>query len=132
MKTAVADRRYKVHCIRIVPLWGSPVYITDHVRDLTIGANTYKTDTGYQFSGTASEDNMSPGVLDLSGVASAAGIDIDQIVSGVFDGARCYAFATTWNNPIVDEEEIGVAILGKTKLEDDRYTIEMMMLGDAL
>lgn len=132
MKTAVADRRYKVHCIRIVPLWGSPVYITDHVRDLVIGANTYKTDTGYQFSGTASEDNMSPGVLDLSGVASAAGIDIDQIVSGVFDGARCYAFATTWNNPIADEEEIGVAILGKTKLEDDRYTIEMMMLGDAL
>lgn len=132
MKTAVADLRYKIHCLRIVPLWGDPVYLTDHVRDIVIGANTYKTDTGYQFSGVALEDNMSPGVLDLSGVANIAGIDIDKIVSGVFDGARVYGFATTWNAPAVDEEPIGVAILGKTKLADDRYTIEMMMLIDAL
>lgn len=132
MKTVVADRRYKIHCLRIVPLWGATVYLTDHVRDVVIGANTYKTDTGYQFSGVASEDNMSPGVLDLTGVAKISGISIDKIVSGVFDGARVYAFATTWTSPLVDEEEIGVSILGKTKLEDDRYTIEMMMIGDAL
>ncbi len=132
MKPAVADRRYKVHCLRIVPLWGATVYLTDHVRDLVMGANTYKTDSGYEFSGLASEDNMSPGVLDLSGVANIAGIDMDEIISGVFDGARVYAFATTWTAPVVDEEPLGVAILGKTKLEDDRYTIEMMMLIDAL
>lgn len=132
MKTAVADRRYKIHCLRIVPLWGATVYLTDHVRDVVIGANTYKTDSGYEFSGLALEDNMSPGVLDLSGVANIAGIDMDEIVAGVFDGARVYAFATTWNAPTVDEEPLGVAILGKTKLDDDRYTIEMMMLIDAL
>lgn len=132
MKAAVADRRYKIHCIRIVPLWGATVYLTDHVRDVVLGANTYKTDSGYQFTGVALEDNMSPGVLDLTGVASVTGIGIDQIASGVFDGARVYTFATTWNAPVVDEEEIGVALLGKTKLEDDRYTIEMMMLIDAL
>ena len=132
MKTAVADRRYKIHCLRIVPLWGSPVYLTDHVRDVVLGANTYKTDSGYQFTGVALEDNMSPGVLDLTGVASVTGIGLDQIASGVFDGARVYTFATTWNAPVVDEEEIGVALLGKTKLEDNRYTIEMMMLIDAL
>lgn len=132
MKPAVADRRYKVHCLRIVPQWGDPVYLTDHVRDLVMGANTYKTDSGYQFSGVALEDNMSPGVLDLSGVANIAGIDMDEVVAGVFDGARVYAFATTWTAPVVDEEPLGVAILGKTKLDDDRYTIEMMMLIDAL
>jgi len=75
---------------------------------------------------------MSPGVLALTGVADIAGIGYDEIVSGVFDGARVYAFATTWNSPVVDEEELGVAILGKTKIDDDRYTIEMMMLVDAL
>ena len=132
MKSAVADRRYKIHCLRIVPLWGDPVYLTDHVRDVVLGANTYKTDSGYEFSGLALEDNMSPGVLDLTGVANIAGIDMDEIVAGVFDGARVYAFATTWNAPVVDEEPLGVAILGKTKLDDDRYTIEMMMLIDAL
>lgn len=132
MKTAVADRRYKIHCLRIVPLWGDPVYLTDHPRDIVIGANTYKTDSGYQFSGYASEANMSPGVMDLDGISGIAGIDRDEIVSGVFDGARVYAFATTWNAPVVDEEPIGVAIMGKATMKDDRYTTELMMLVDAL
>lgn len=132
MKPSVADRRYKIHCLRIVPLWGATVYLTDHVRDVVIGVNTYKTDSGYEFSGMALEDNMSPGVLDLTGVANIAGIDMDEVIAGVFDGARVYAFATTWNAPIVDEEPLGLALLGKTKLDDDRYTIEMMMLIDAL
>lgn len=132
MKAAVADRRYKIHCLRIIPQWGSPVYLTDHPRDIVIGANTYKTDSGYQFSGYASEANMSPGVMDLEGISGIAGIDRDEIVSGVFDGARVYAFATTWNNPVVDEEPLGVAIMGKATMKDDRYTTELMMLVDAL
>lgn len=132
MKTVVADSQYKVHCLRIVPLWGPTVYLTDHVRDIVIGANTYKTDSGYQFTGLAAESNMSPGVLDLTGVAGLAGIDYDTVASGVFDNARVYAFATTWRTPVVDEEPLGLAFLGKTTLKDDRYTAEMMMAVDAL
>lgn len=132
MKPAVADRAYKIYCLRIVPLWGDPVYLTDHPRDLLIGANTYKTDSGYQFSGIASEADMAPGMMDLEGIAGIAGIDFSEIVSGVFDGARVYAFATTWTNPTEDEEEIGVAIMGKTTVKDKRYVAEMMMLVDAL
>ena len=131
MKTSVADRRYKIHCLRIVPLWGSPVYLTDHPRDVVIGVNTYKTDSGYQFSGYASESNMSPGVMDLEGISGLAGIDRSEIVSGVFDGARVYAFATTWNSPVIDEEPLGVAIMGKATMRDDRYTTELMMLPRA-
>jgi uncharacterized phage protein (TIGR02218 family) len=132
MKSAVADRSYKVHCLRIVPLWGAPVYLTDHVRDLVMGGHTYRTDSGYQFSGQASEANMSPGTMDLEGIAGIAGISYDQIASGVFDNARVYAFATTWRMPTEDEEPLGVAIMGKTTLRDDRYTSELMMLIDAL
>lgn len=132
MKTAVADRRYKVHCLRIVPLWGDPIYLTDHPRDLTMGGHTYQTDSGYQFSGQASEADMAPGVMDLEGIAEIAGISFAKVVSGVFDGARVYAFATTWNNPTEDEEELGVAIMGKTTVKDKRYVAELMMLVDAL
>ena len=132
MKPSVADRKYKIHCLRIVPLYGDPVYLTDHVRDLTMGGHTYLTDSGYQFSGMASEADMAPGVMDLEGIASLAGMDYAQVVSGVFDGARVYAFATTWNSPVEDEEEIGVAIMGKTTIKDRRYVAEMMMLVDAL
>lgn len=132
MKTAVANPDYKIHCLRIVPIWGPTVYLTDHVRDLVIGANTYKTDSGYQFTGLATESSMSPGVLDLSGIAGIAGIKYDTVASGVFDNARVFAFATTWRTPIVDEEPIGFAFLGKTTLKDDRYTAEMMMAVDTL
>lgn len=132
MKSAVADYRYKIHCLRIVPKWGDPIYLTDHPRDLVMGGHTYKTDSGYQFSGLASESSMSPGVMDLDGIAGIAGINRDQIVSGVFDGARVYAFATTWLTPTEDEEPLGVAIMGKTTTRDDRYTAELMMLIDAL
>jgi len=132
MKPAVANRAYKIHCLRIVPNWGDPVYLTDHPRDLVMGANTYRTDSGYQFSGLASEAGMAPGVMDLDGIAGIAGIDRDQIISGVFDGARVYAFATTWVTPTEDEEPLGVAIMGKTTTRDDRYTTELMMLIDAL
>ena len=132
MKPAVADRAYRVHCLRIVPLWGDPVYLTDHVRDLNMGGRTYKTDSGYQFTGQAGETGMAPGVMDLSGIADIAGVDFDQIVSGVFDNARVYAFATTWTAPTEDEEPLGLAFMGKTRLSDDRYTAELMMAIDAL
>lgn len=132
MKPVVANPQLKIHCLRVVPLWGTTVYLTDHPRDLVIGANTYKTDSGYEFTGYAAEGNMAPGVVDLSGIADIAGIGYDQIVSGVFDNARVYLFATTWRNPIVDEEPLGVAFMGKTTLKDKRYTAELMMMVDAL
>lgn len=132
MKPAVADRRYKIHCLRIVPLYGDTVYLTDHPRDLVMSGHTYQTDSGYQFSGQASEADMAPGVLDLEGIADIAGISFAKVVSGVFDGARVYAFATTWTNPTEDEEPLGVAIMGKTTIKDKRYVAEMMMLVDAL
>jgi uncharacterized phage protein (TIGR02218 family) len=102
------------------------------VRDLTMGGHTYKTDSGYQFSGLATEANMAPGVMDLEGIAGTAGIDYDKIVSGVFDNARVYAFATTWVTPTEDEEPLGVAFMGKTTMKDNRYTAELMMMADAL
>lgn len=132
MKSATADYATKVHCIRIVPVSGSTVYLTDHPRDLVMNGHNYQTDSGYQFSGHASEASMSPGVMDLEGIAGAAGISRGEIVSGVFDNARVYCFATTWVNPVEDEEPIGLAFMGKTTLRDCRYTAELMMAIDAL
>lgn len=71
-------------------------------------------------------------MIDLEGIAGLAGIGYAQINSGLFDGARAYLFATTWNNPIEDEESIVASFLGKTILMDSRYRIEEMSLVDAL
>jgi len=115
-----------------VPLWGPVVYLTEYIHDLTMDGHAYKTDSGYEFTGLAAEANMAPGVMDLTAIADLAGIGFDQVRAGVFDNARVYCFATTWLNPVEDEEPLGVAFMGKTKTADKRYTIELMMMIDAL
>ena len=132
MKAHVADPRFRVMCLRIEPKVGSPIYLTHYPRDLVINGHTYLSSTGYDFTGYSSTTSMSPGVVDLEGISGLAGIDYDTIASGVLDNARAYLFATTWNAPIEDEEEIVASILGKTTLRDKKYTIEEMALIDAL
>jgi len=133
MKSVVADYRYRSHCLRIETSGGLIVRLTDHPRDLTMGnGQVYRTDSGYQFTGQQSTTSMSPGVMDIEGIANVAGVGRDELSSGVFDGARLYVFATTWKTPIDDEEPVGAAILGKATLLDGRYRIEMMALIDAL
>lgn len=132
MKTSVADYRYVCHGLRIECVGGLIVRLTDYPRDLTMGGHTYLSDNGYQFTGSQSGTSMAAGAMDLEGIVSLTGITRDQVASGVFDNARLYVFATEWTNPQEDQEPIGAAILGKTTIRDDRYTIEMMMLADAL
>lgn len=92
----------------------------------------YQSASGYGFSGYQSTTSFSPSAVDLEGIAGYAGIGKDELASGVFDNARCYLFATSWVNPIVDYEPIAQSILGKTTLEDDKYKIEEMSLIDAI
>jgi uncharacterized phage protein (TIGR02218 family) len=132
MKAAVADRHYRVICLRIVPVTGSPIYLTRHPRPLVMSGHTYLSGSGYDFSGYSAEASLSPAMIDLEGVAGLAGIGYAEIASGLFDNARAYLFATTWNAPVEDEEPIVASFLGKTTLMDGRYKIEEMALIDAL
>jgi uncharacterized phage protein (TIGR02218 family) len=132
MKSHVADWRFKVYCLRIEPSTAAAVCITDHVTDLVIGGTTYKSGSGYQFSGLDSPSDMSAGSFDLEGILDVAGIDRDALASGIYDDAKVYLFATTWHTPIADEEPVAKALLGKVELKDGRYKIPSMMLIDAL
>lgn len=132
MKPVVADYRYICHGVRIECTNGLVVRLTDYPRDLTMSGHVYKSDSGYQFTGSQAGASMSPGALDLEGISTLTGVSRDLVASGVFDNARMYVFATQWNAPVEDHEPIGAGVLGKTTIEDDRYRIEMMMLADVL
>ena len=132
MKSAVADYRYRTLCMRIVPVSGSPIYLTDHPRDLVMSGHTYLSTAGYEFTGHSSTAGFSPASIDLEGIAGASGVTRAAVGSGLFDGARCYGFATTWNAPVEDEEPINVGIFGKTTIVDDGYQIGGVSLVDAL
>lgn len=132
MKPVVADYRYRVLCVRIVPIVGSPIYLTDHPRDIIMSGHTYLSTAGYQFTGMSATDGFSPSAIDLEGIAGASGISRATVASGIFDGARVYGFATSWRAPVEDEEPITAGVFGKTTLRDERYVIDGVSLIDAL
>lgn len=132
MKATVVDYQFRITCLRIVPLLGAPIYITDHIRDLMIGGNLYLAEAGYEFTGNATESSMTPGTFDLEGIIALSGISRAAIASGALDNSKLFVFATQFNLPIEDHEPISKSILGRTTLKDDRYSIEAMSLIDAL
>ena len=131
MKSSIADYKTRIFAARIVARNGSVVRIVAHPTDLEMGGNTYKTDSGYQFSSYSSPSN-SASSIDIEGFLVYGGIDRDDLASGAWDGSRFYLFATSWTNPIEDEEPIAQFIFGKARLRDDRYTAEVMHLIDVI
>ncbi len=132
MKSTVADYRTRVLCLRIVPTAGSPIYLTDHPRDLVMSGHTYLSTAGYEFTGYAATAGFSPASIDIEGIAGASGVTRAAVGSGLFDGARCYVFATSWASPVEDEEPITAGIFGKSTLLDDRFQIGGVSLVDVL
>ena len=51
--------------MRIVPVSGSPIYLTDHPRDLVMSGHTYLSTAGYEFTGYSSTAGFSPSAIDL-------------------------------------------------------------------
>ncbi len=132
MKSVVADYRYRVLCMRIVPTAGSPIYLTDHPRDLVMGGHTYLSTAGYEFTGYAATAGFSPASIDVEGIAGAAGVTRAAVGSGLFDGARCYVFATSWATPVEDQEPVVAGIFGSATLRDHRFWIGGVSLVDVL
>lgn len=132
MKSTVADYRTRVLCLRIVPTAGSPIYLTDHPRDLVMSGHTYLSTAGYEFTGYAATAGFSPASIDIEGIAGASGITRAAVGSGLFDGARCYVFATSWAAPVEDEEPVVAGIFGSATLLDHRFQIGGVSLVDVL
>lgn len=132
MKSVVAAYATRVLCLRIVPVTGASIYLTDHPRDLTMSGHTYLSTSGYEFTGYSATAGFAPGSLDLRGISGVAGISRAQIAAGLFDGAVVSVFATSWRAPVEDEEPIVRGLFGKARLEDDRYVIDGLSLIDAL
>ena len=133
MKTQVAPYATAVKCLRIECTNGLVVRLTRYPVDLVMSnAMVYQSGTGYDFTGYSATATMSPSAIDLEGFLGFAGVTRDAIASGIFDGARCYLFATNFLAPVEDYEPIVASIMGKTTLEDDKYRVEEMALVDAL
>ncbi len=133
MKSTVAPYETRVICLRIVCANGTTFRLTRYPFDLKMSnATVYISASGYDFSSVIVETSFAASAIDLEGFITTGGVTREQIASGLFDGASCYLFATDFLNPVEDYEPMLKSTLGKTTLNDDRFTIEDMSIVDKL
>lgn len=133
MKSTVAPYASRAICLRIVCQNGTTIRLARYPYDMTMSnGQVYKADSGYDVTSYQATTDFSPSAVDLEGFVGVAGITRDAVASGVFDGARVYCFACDFLSPVEDYEPIMLAILGKTRLQDDKYLIEKLGIVDVL
>lgn len=134
MKAHVADYATRVYCVRIEPANTAPIVrLAGYPVDLVMSnGEVYLTENGYEFSGLGSSSTFASSSIDLSGILQLGAISQDDLASGVYDNARVYLFATSWANPIEDEEPLALTFWGKVEFIDDKYRVQLMGAIDAL
>lgn len=133
MKSTVAPYQTAVRCGRVVCRSGLTIRIAAYPHDLTMSnSSVYQAGSGFEYSGYTAEASFAASVVDLEGFIGYAGITRDKLASGLFDGAVCYYFTTSFLSPVEDDQPDMKAIFGKTTLDDERYKVEQMALVDLL
>lgn len=134
MKSHVADWQTRVYCVRIEPANDAPIVRLAGYPTALIMSNgaVYATESGYEFSGQNGGVDFAPGSLDLSGILQAGAINRADLMAGRYDNARVYLFATSWANPVEDEEPLGLYFFGAVEITDDRYKVQLMGAIDVL
>lgn len=132
MKSSVADYQTRIYAVRIEAVDGSVARFVQYPHDLEIGGNTYRAQSGYEFTGMSSTSSTAPTVIDMRGLLSetVGYLSRDEVVSRAWDNAKAYLFATSWAAPVEDDEPLGKFFLGKANLKDEKFTFELMGLID--
>jgi uncharacterized phage protein (TIGR02218 family) len=130
MKSQVAPYKRRMECMRVECVDGTIIRLAAHPFDIKVSGQTYLS--GYDFTGIEAGTTFTPSSIDLRSFIGFAGITEAMLMSGKFDNAKAYVFATDWNTPVVDYEPICKALFGKLSIEDNKYTVEWMTLIDAL
>lgn len=133
MKSHVADYKTRIYCIRVEPPAGTPIRLAAYPMPIRMSnGNLYRTETGYDFTGLAGESSLAATSIDLSGILQAGLIDKADIMSGVYNNARVYLFATSWKFPIEDEEPLALFFWGKVETTDEKFKVQLMGALDAI
>jgi uncharacterized phage protein (TIGR02218 family) len=130
MKSQVAPYKRRMTCMRIECVDGTILRFAEHPHDIKVSGQTYLA--GCDFTGVEIGTGFAPSTIDLKSFIGFADITEAMLMSGKFDNAKAYIFATDWNLPVVDYEPICKAIFGKLQVEDNKYTVEFMSLIDLL
>ena len=134
MKSSVADPETPLYCARIEAVTGEIYRFAWYPHDVVMSnGDVYVADPFYKPSDLSGTADLTPSVFDSQGFFDATGITRNQLISGLLDNAKGYAFKTSWAAaPVKDEEPLRKVILGAGEIQDEVYKLEHMSLKDAL
>lgn len=110
---------------------GAWIGITDLDTDVYDGATRYVSASGYESSNLDTNDRLGVANADISGLFSAAGIELTQATYGAYDNAEVIIDLYDYENN-VKIKRLATGWWGELKAEQGRYVAEFRSLAQEL
>lgn len=105
---------------------------TDHDRELEVDGLTYVASTGFLPSAIKTASDLSVDNLDVDGFLDDAALRAEDLIAGLFDGARIDVFIVNWANLGQGRLLLRKGFLGEIKRADQRFSAEIRGLSNRL
>lgn len=107
-------------------------YFTDHDVDLIVGGNTYLAVSGYTRTAIASSADLAVDNLDLTSIQDDTTVSEGDLRSNKYQGAEVLISLCNYADVSVAPTILRRGWLGHTKINDNKYTLELRGLSDRL
>ena len=105
---------------------------TDHDRELVVDGLTYVASTGFMPSAIKTASDLSVDNLDVDGFLDDAALRAEDLIAGLFDGARIEVFIVNWADLGQGRLLLRKGFLGEIKRADQRFSAEIRGLSNRL
>lgn len=105
---------------------------TDHDRELVVHGLTYVASTGFLPSAIKTASDLSVDNLDVDGFLDDAALRAEDLIAGLFDGARIEVFIVNWADLGQGRLLLRKGFLGEIKRADQRFSAEIRGLSNRL
>jgi uncharacterized phage protein (TIGR02218 family) len=105
---------------------------TDHDRELVVDGLTYVASTGFLPSAIKTASDLSVDNLDVDGFLDDAALRAEDLIAGLFDGARIEVFIVNWAELGQGRLLLRKGFLGEIKRADQRFSAEIRGLSNRL
>ena len=121
-----------VTCWRLERADGWVRGFTDHDRELVVDGLTYVASTGFLPSAIKTASDLSVDNLDVDGFLDDAALRAEDLIAGLFDGARIEVFIVNWADLGQGRLLLRKGFLGEIKRADQRFSAEIRGLSNRL
>lgn len=118
-------------CLKITRTDTTILAMTELDKDLTIDGQLYNSSISYASTNISNTADLSVNNADSEGYLTLGGLDRDDIVAGLYDGAGIELFIYDYENE-VKVRDLGKGSLGEVVLADNRYTAEYRSISEEM